>query len=237
MPRYSYAFLLLTLFIAACSPAAQNTANPTLAPVEATATQLEVQPTAQPEAQPSPTQESAALPPTQAVAVVPTAQESVDTAPRAAQAAAYNGPAWASLPLVDARTGATFTLADYAGKTVYVEPMATWCTNCRRQLPNVETARAQLNADQYVFIGLSVAENVDNATLAGYVTDNGWNFSFAVATEALTQGMIDTFGRTAVTPPSTPHFIIRPDGSVTDIMTGMPSADEIIAELRAASGA
>ena len=38
----------------------------------------------------------------------------------------YSGAPLATLPLVDARSGATFTLAEYAGKTVFVEPMATW---------------------------------------------------------------------------------------------------------------
>ncbi len=147
---------------------------------------------------------------------------------------------WARLddhPLTDARTGEPFTLADYAGKTLFVEPMATWCTNCRHQIPNVESARTQLDSNQYVFVGLSVAENVDNATLASYVDGQGWNFVFAVAPEALVQGLVDTFGRTAVTPPSTPHFIIQPNGTLSEMYTGSHSADELITELKAASGA
>jgi thiol-disulfide isomerase/thioredoxin len=154
----------------------------------------------------------------------------------AQNAAASNSPAWLTLPVVDAHTGETFTLADFSGKTVWVEPMATWCTTCRGQLPNVEAARVALNSDQYVFISFSVAENVDNATLAQYADEQGWHWIFAVATEALTQSMVDTFGRTVVTPPSTPHFIINPDGSVSDISTGTPTTDEIIAELKTASG-
>jgi thiol-disulfide isomerase/thioredoxin len=143
---------------------------------------------------------------------------------------------WLNTPLVNARTGETFTLTSFAGKTVYIEPMATWCTNCRAQLPKVEAARAQLNSDQYVFIGLSVAENVDNTTLANYVDGYGWHFIFAVAPDAFTKGMVDKFGRTAVTPPSTPHFIIRPDGTLTDMSTGSHSTDEIVAELKTAAG-
>lgn len=154
----------------------------------------------------------------------------------AANAAATGSPAWFTLPIVNAHTGETFTLADFAGKTVWVEPMATWCTNCRRQLPNVEAARTTLNSDQYVFISFSVAENVDNATLAQYADDQGWHWIFAVASEELTQGMVDTFGRTVVSPPSTPHFIIKPDGSVSEVSTGTPATDEIVAALKAASG-
>jgi thiol-disulfide isomerase/thioredoxin len=159
----------------------------------------------------------------------PTVSSSIDVG------STYRGPGWTTIPLTDGRTSATFTLESFAGKTVFVEPMATWCTNCRHQLPNVEAARVQLNPDQYVFVGLSVAENVDNATLAKYVDGNGWHFRFAIAPEAFVKGMVDTFGRTAVTPPSTPHFIIRPDGSLTEMKTGSHSADELIAELKAAS--
>jgi thiol-disulfide isomerase/thioredoxin len=164
---------------------------------------------------------------------VPTPQPVQVASPTQATAGStYNAPAWAKIPLTNARTGETFTLADFAGKTVFVEPMATWCINCRRQLPNVETARQQLNSDQFVFVGLSVAENVDNATLAKYVDGQGWNFIFAVAPESLIQGMVEAFGRTVVTPPSTPHFLIRPDGSLSKIFTGSHTAEELIAQLK-----
>jgi hypothetical protein len=33
---------------------------------------------------------------------------------------------WQSIPLRNARTGETFTFADFAGRTVYVHPMARW---------------------------------------------------------------------------------------------------------------
>jgi thiol-disulfide isomerase/thioredoxin len=154
---------------------------------------------------------------------------------RTAVNSANNAPDWTRIPLTNARTGATFTLASFAGKTVFVEPMATWCTNCRAQLPGVEAARLQLNSDQYVFVGLSVAENVDNATLAKYVDDHNWKFIFAVVPDDLTKAMVDVFGRTAITPPSTPHFIIRPNGTITQMTTGFHSPDDLISEIKAAS--
>ena len=208
----------------ACSPTSQTASvaqQATLASTSApTLAQAEQNP------QSTLTQEQAAPPPTV------TSSDSSQAIP----AAAYNGPVWTKLPLIDSRTGKNFTFADFAGKTVYVEPMATWCPICKAQLPNVETARTTLNSDTIVFIGLSVAENIDSATLTQYIDANGWNFSFAVASDSLTQGLVDSFGRTAVTPPSTPHFIIRPDGSLTDIVTGSKNADEIIAEIKQAAG-
>ncbi len=38
----------------------------------------------------------------------------------------YQAAPLANLPLTDVRSGETFILAEFAGKTVFVEPMATW---------------------------------------------------------------------------------------------------------------
>ncbi|MCA9969052.1 MAG: TlpA family protein disulfide reductase [Anaerolineales bacterium] len=143
-------------------------------------------------------------------------------------------PAWQHISLTDARSGETFTLADFAGQTVFVEPMATWCSNCRRQLGNVSAARAQLADDNVVFIGLSVETNIDDAVLAGYQAAEGFDWTFAVATPELLEGLVAQFGRTVINPPSTPHFIIRPDGSTTELVTGYESPEELIASLQAA---
>lgn len=226
---------LILVVLAACAPAAQN-AVPTTAPTSAP-----VEPTAAPVDSTSAPAEATTVPvdPTN-IPAEPTAVPSgttSDSAAAQAETVAYNGPTWANLPLVNAETGQTFTLADFAGKTVFVEPFATWCTNCRRQLPNVDSARQQVDPTQYVFVALSVAENVDNATLTQYATDNGWDFIYAAASMEITQGLVDSFGRSAITPPSTPHFIIRPDGSLTALGTGSHDATALVAELTAAAGA
>ena len=141
-------------------------------------------------------------------------------------------PAWQQITLTDVRTNETFTLADFAGKTVYVEPMATWCTNCRQQLGNVKEAIAQLNDENVVFVGISVETSIDNAALAEYVVNTGFDWPFAVATPEMLQSLADQFGRTIANPPSTPHFIIWPDNSVSELVTGFESPEEIIGRLQ-----
>ncbi len=37
-----------------------------------------------------------------------------------------DAPSLLNIPFDDVRTGETFTIADYAGQTVFIEPMATW---------------------------------------------------------------------------------------------------------------
>ncbi|MDX1995295.1 MAG: hypothetical protein SF029_23125 [bacterium] len=56
----------------------------------------------------------------------PTREPEATTQASAPGSVAYQGADWTRLPLTDARTGQTFTLADFAGKTVFVHPMARW---------------------------------------------------------------------------------------------------------------
>ncbi len=145
-------------------------------------------------------------------------------------------PLYQTLPLVDARTGATFTLADFAGKTVFVEPMATWCSNCRSQLRNVRSAREQLAGEDVIFVALSVEVGLGNDALASYTESNGFDWYFAVVDTAMLTELVNVFGRTVTNPPSTPHFVIRPDGTTTSLSTGAKSVDQIVAELRREGG-
>ena len=145
-------------------------------------------------------------------------------------------PAWQTLPLTNARTGESFTLADFAGKTIFVEPMATWCTNCRRQLGNVKDAHAQLAGEDVVFVALSLETNIDDGTLANYANEAGFDWLFAVLTPEMLQELANEFGQTIANPPATPHFVIRTDGTTTDLVTGIEPADQIIAQIQAAQG-
>lgn len=140
-------------------------------------------------------------------------------------------PAWQTMALTDARTGETFTLADFAGKQVFVETMATWCTNCRQQLGNVKSAVAQADGDQAVFIAISVETDLAAQTLAQYADNNDFGWTFAVATPELVRALADTFGPTIANPPATPHFWIYPDGAHSELVTGYESGEEILAQL------
>jgi thiol-disulfide isomerase/thioredoxin len=139
---------------------------------------------------------------------------------------------WRTLPLVNARTGESFTLSDFAGKIVFVEIMATWCGNCRLQMTNVRDARAQLGEQDYVYIGLSVETYLSAGDLAAYAENAGFDWTFAVLTPEVMAALGDAFGRTITNPPATPHFIIYPDGSVSELHTGnITSTQDLIEQL------
>ena len=140
-------------------------------------------------------------------------------------------PAWQSLPLTNAQTGESFTLADFAGKTVYVEPFATWCTNCRQQMGNVNTARANFG-DDVVFIALSVETNIGNEALVEYANKYGFDFIYAVMSPDLLRELVALHGQSITNPPATPHFVIRADGSTTDLSTGIEDVEGVTTYIR-----
>ena len=142
-------------------------------------------------------------------------------------------PAWQMLAVTNAATGEPFTLADFQGKTVFVEPMATWCSNCRMQQFEVQQAQAQLG-DDVVFVGLSLETTLPAGDLARYAQDHGFDWTYAVMSNELLAGLADEFGRSITSAPSTPHFVIRPDGSFSELSTGIHSAGEIVAEIQEA---
>ncbi|MBP6470194.1 MAG: TlpA family protein disulfide reductase [Chloroflexi bacterium] len=136
-------------------------------------------------------------------------------------------PAWQTIALTNAQSGETFTLGGFAGKTVFVEPMATWCTNCRQQLGNVAQIREQFG-DDVIFIALSLETNLSHEELARYAADQGFDWHFAVMTPEMLQSLAETYGRTITNAPSTPHFIIRADGTYTDLKTGVDSPEQLV---------
>lgn len=206
--------VILMLLLAACASNPTPTATP-VPPTDAPETETDSA---------TPTPEMAA----QAESTSTPAQE-------AAPPEAAARPAWQTIQLTNARTGETFTLADYAGKTVYVEPMATWCTNCRAQMNRVIPVYDALGNDgDYAFVSLSVGESVSDQVLADYADREGFDWIFAVAPPDMLAELTNAFGRAALTPPSTPHFLIYPDGTDSGLKTGPESTDDLRAAMTGA---
>ncbi len=142
---------------------------------------------------------------------------------------------WQTVALTNAVSGEVFSLADFQGKTVFVEPMATWCGNCKKQQGEVKLAKEQLG-DDVVFLALSLETNLPADQLAAYAQSNGFDWNYAVMNVELLEGLADQFGRSITNAPSTPHFVIRPDGSFGELSTGIHSAADIVAEIQAEQG-
>jgi thiol-disulfide isomerase/thioredoxin len=173
---------------------------------------------------------SATSAPPSTVAPSTTAGAGVTEAP-APTATAELAP-WQTIAITDV-DGVTFTLADFVGKSVFVENFATWCPTCRRQLGSTQGAAAAVG-DSSVVLALSVETDLSSQDVADYAKDNGFtDVRFAVMSEELLAAFVDAFGNSAVNPPSTPHVFIGADGAAGDMATGSISEDDIVAQLRA----
>jgi hypothetical protein len=139
--------------------------------------------------------------------------------------------AWANLPLTDARTGRTFTVADHAGKVIFVEPMAAWCSKCKAQQEIARDSVASL--PEVVYISLGVDPGESDATLAKYADRSGFGWTYAVATRDVARALADAFGPNVLNPPATPVIVIGTDGRVSLTPFGEKSAEELLEYARA----
>jgi thiol-disulfide isomerase/thioredoxin len=142
--------------------------------------------------------------------------------------------AWMTTELTAACSGESFALADFAGKTIYIESMATWCPPCRDQLVRVKEAAAQIPEDEreeIVFVALSSEVDTPRELLAEYAAANDFPFIFAVMPAEMLQAMADDLGQEIAVPPATPHLIVAPDGTVGALRTGGEAPEDILAGL------
>lgn len=157
----------------------------------------------------------------------PVAAEDAETAQATDPASA-----WLTTELTDACSGETFALADFAGKTLYIESMATWCPNCHGQLTRLQEAAATLPEEQreeIVFVALSTEGELPREDLAAYAATNEFPFIFAVMPADMLRAMADDFGQEIAVPPAMPYLIVAPDGTVGDLHTGGSSVEELLA--------
>ena len=140
-----------------------------------------------------------------------------------------------ALPLTNVATGETFTLADFSGQTVLVKPMATWCGKCKTNLQGVREATAELGEGDYEIVALSVEDSLPDEDLAKYATEEGFDFTFAVATPETMRALDAKFGQTALNPSIGSRFIISPDGEISELTTGKVEPAALVASLESAS--
>jgi thiol-disulfide isomerase/thioredoxin len=146
-------------------------------------------------------------------------------------AAALAERAWATAELTDVTTGEPFRIADLAGKTIFVESMAIWCTNCRQQQERFKEALAQLDPAEVAYVVLTVDPGESAEDLARYEADRGFTGQYAVAGTELSRALVADFGPNAINPPSVPLIHVTPGGEIS-FATGGESVDEILALAR-----
>ncbi len=171
-------------------------------------------------------------PPSAGESTAPESAPATPSAPAAPPAVnpaaeALSGRAWATAELTDVATGEPFTIADYAGKTIFVESMAIWCSNCRAQQGRFKEALARLDPATVAYVVLTVDPGESGEDLARYKESQGFTGTYAVAGADVSRALVDDFGSNAINPPRVPLIRVAPDGEVT-FATGGESVDEIV---------
>jgi thiol-disulfide isomerase/thioredoxin len=142
-------------------------------------------------------------------------------------AAALASKPWANAPLTDVETGETFTIAELAGKPVFIESMAIWCSNCRAQQGRFTEAFAQMAPGTAEYVVLTVDPSETAEDLARYKSGSGFTGRYAVAGKELAKALVAEFGANAINPPSVPVIFVSPTGEV-EFSTGQESVEQIV---------
>jgi thiol-disulfide isomerase/thioredoxin len=134
---------------------------------------------------------------------------------------------WATATLTDVSTGETFTIAQLAGKPIFIETMAIWCSNCRAQQARFTEAFGKMapGTASYVVLTVEAAETAED--LARYKAERGFTGRYAVAGKDVTKALEAEFGPNAINPPSVPLVFVSATGEVS-FGTGSESVEDIL---------
>jgi thiol-disulfide isomerase/thioredoxin len=219
--RLSAMALLGSMALAACGASAAPTTAPTATEPGAASTAPEsMAPSAAPSTAPGSADPAPSDP---AVASAePAASPAVNPA-----AAALASKTWANAPLTDVETGETFTIAELAGKPLFIESMAIWCSNCRAQQGRFTEAFGQMAPGTAEYVVLTVDPSETAEDLARYKSERGFTGRYAVAGKELAKALDAEFGPNAINPPSVPVIFVSPSGEV-EFSTGQESVEQIL---------
>ena len=111
--------------------------------------------------------------------------------------------------------GSEFTLSDHEGKVILLNFWATWCGPCVGEMPAFERLQETYGEDLAL---VAVNSGEDEATVAGFLEENGYTFPVVLDQEYAVSNLYPTEGI-----PYT--VIIGTDGKVASIQLGAGDAD------------
>ena len=122
--------------------------------------------------------------------------------------------------------GREYKLSDYSGKVVIVNFWATWCPPCREEMPSMQRAWKQLEAEGIVMLGIDVGE--DEHTVFSFGADYGLEFPLLLDQDSGVTNKWPVVGL-----PTT--FIVDPEGKIVYQAIGGREWDapELLAQIRA----
>ena len=136
---------------------------------------------------------------------------------------------WKDAEFTDVKTGNTFKISDFAGKTVLVESFAVWCPKCLQQQQEMKKFQAE-NPD-VILVSLDTDPNENTGKVQEHLARNKFNWLFAVSPAEVTRSLINEFGLSVVHAPSSPVILVCPDQSAQLLPGGQKSVKELKEEM------
>jgi cytochrome oxidase Cu insertion factor (SCO1/SenC/PrrC family) len=126
-------------------------------------------------------------------------------------------------------SGTSFTLADFEGKVLLLEPFAQWCPTCLAQQREVVRLRQMLGErEDFISVGLDIDPNEDAAMLQAYLTQHGFDWLYAIAPAEVSSEIGELYGNQYLNPPSAPMLVIDRHGVVHPLDAGRKSAESLL---------
>jgi peroxiredoxin len=114
--------------------------------------------------------------------------------------------------------GTAVSLADYAGKPLWLTFGASWCPDCRSEVPDVEATYQQYKDQGLVVLGVFISETA--ADISGYAGRAGLTFPIVVDERTVIASTYRTMGIPT-------HFFIGADGKIREIRIGALHRDDM----------
>jgi cytochrome c biogenesis protein CcmG/thiol:disulfide interchange protein DsbE len=120
--------------------------------------------------------------------------------------------------------GKTVSLADYAGKPLWLTFGASWCPDCRAEAPDVEAAYLKYQPQGLAVLGVFISESAPD--ISSYAGRAGLTFPIAVDANTAIASKYRTMGIPT-------HFFIGADGKIKDVKIGALDPATIDSEIQA----
>ena len=125
--------------------------------------------------------------------------------------------------LVD-QYGNIHTLADYKGKTIFLNFWATWCPPCRAEMPDIQKLYETYDTegdDALIVLGVAapnIGQETDEAGIAAFLEENGYTYPVLMDSNG---ALFSSYGISSF--PTT--FMINRDGYIFGYVSGMLTED------------
>jgi len=138
-------------------------------------------------------------------------------------------PDWQNFELIDIKTSTKFKISDFSNKTLLIESFAIWCPTCTQQQKELKKLH-KINSE-IISISLDTDQNENAQNVLTYITENEFNWNYAISPINLTQIFIDEFGIKFVSAPSVPMILICPNNNYYYLKSGLKTQEFLIKEI------